>query len=147
VTRLANVYGGGDFNMSRIVPDTCRSLIAGRAPVVRSDGTPQRDYIYADDAASAYMAVGESLDDPVNHGRAWNAGAGEPVAAIEIVRGLIEISGKDAEPDIQGKGTPHGEIDRQWLGSRRIREELGWAPSWSLEDGLRAAYQWYERNL
>ena len=47
VTRLANVYGGGDFNFSRIVPDTARALVRGERPVIRSDGTPERDYIYA----------------------------------------------------------------------------------------------------
>ena len=56
VTRLANVYGGGDFNFSRIVPDTARALVEGERPVIRSDGTPERDYIYAEDAVDAYLA-------------------------------------------------------------------------------------------
>ena len=147
VTRFANIYGGGDFNLSRIVPDTARALVRGERPVVRSDGTPQRDYMHVEDAAAAYLRVGESLDDERNHGRAWNAGAGEPVAVIEIVRRLIAVSGKDVEPDIQGEGTPHGEIDRQWLDSTAIREELGWKPEWDLDRGLAEAYAWYERHL
>src|SRR5436190_1341024 len=73
VTRLANVYGGGDLNWSRIVPDTARALVEGRSPVIRSDGTPERDYIYVEDAVGAYLAIAESLDRPENHGRAWNA--------------------------------------------------------------------------
>ena len=54
VTRLANVYGGGDLNFSRIVPDTARALVRGERPVVRSDGTPRRDFIYVEDAVDAY---------------------------------------------------------------------------------------------
>ena len=46
VTRMANTFGGGDLNWSRIVPDTARALIAGRPPVIRSVGTPERDYLY-----------------------------------------------------------------------------------------------------
>jgi CDP-glucose 4,6-dehydratase len=147
VTRLANVYGGGDFNFSRIVPDTARALVRGDRPVIRSDGTPERDYIYAPDAVDAYLAIARSLDDPEMHGRAWNAGAGRPYSVKEIVSRLIAVSGRDAEPDIQGEGTPHGEIDRQFLDSSRIHEELGWEPRWELDDGLRETWTWYERHL
>jgi CDP-glucose 4,6-dehydratase len=147
VTRLANVYGGGDFNFSRIVPDTARALLRGDRPVIRSDGTPERDYIYAPDAVDAYLAIARSLDDPAMHGRAWNAGAGRPYSVNEIVSRLIAVSGREAEPDIQGEGTPHGEIDRQFLDSTRIREELGWEPRWELDDGLRETWAWYERHL
>ncbi len=147
VTRLANVYGGGDFNFSRIVPDTARALVRGDQPVIRSDGTPERDYIYAADAVDAYLAIAQSLDDPAMHGRAWNAGAGRPYSVKEIVSRLIAVSGRDVEPDIQGEGTPHGEIDRQFLDSSRIRDELGWEPRWELDDGLSETWTWYERHL
>lgn len=147
VTRLANVYGGGDFNFSRIVPDTARALIEGNQPVVRSDGSPQRDYIYAEDAAEAYLAVADSLSRPELRGRAWNAGAGRPVEVMDIVRRLIAVSEQDVEPDVQGSGTPHGEIDRQYLDSTAIREELGWKPSWELDGGLAETFDWYRRAL
>ena len=147
VTRLANVYGGGDFNFSRIVPDTARALVRGDRPVIRSDGTPERDYIYAPDAVDAYLAIAKSLDDEEMHGRAWNAGAGRPYSVKDIVSRLIAVSGRDAEPDIQGEGTPHGEIDRQFLDSSRIREDLGWEPKWELDDGLRETWAWYEQHL
>jgi CDP-glucose 4,6-dehydratase len=147
VTRLANVYGGGDFNFSRIVPDTARALVRGDRPVIRSDGTPERDYIYAPDAVDAYLAIARSLDDPAMHGRAWNAGAGRPYSVKEMVSRLVAVSGREVEPDIQGEGTPHGEIDRQFLDSSRIRDELGWEPHWELDDGLRETWTWYERHL
>ena len=147
VTRLANVYGPGDVNWGRLIPDTARALLRGERPVIRSDGTPERDYIYVEDAADAYLAVAGSLDDPSNHGRAWNAGSGEPVSVLEVVRRLIAVSGRDLEPDIQGTGVPHGEIDRQYLDPTAIREVLGWRPRWDLDSGLRAAWEWYERTL
>lgn len=147
VTRLANVYGPGDVNWARVIPDTARALVRGERPVIRSDGTPERDYIYVEDAAEVYVAVADSLDDPAHHGRAWNAGSGEPRSVLEVVERLIRISGRDVEPDIQGSRVPHGEIDRQYLDPTAIRTELGWEPKWELDRGLRAAWEWYERTL
>ncbi|MEA2405287.1 MAG: CDP-glucose 4,6-dehydratase, partial [Thermoleophilaceae bacterium] len=92
VTRMANVYGGGDLNFSRLVPDACRALVAGERPVLRSDGTPVRELLYVEDAVNAYLAVAESLDDESLRGRAWNAGAGEARPVLEIVNRLIRAS-------------------------------------------------------
>jgi CDP-glucose 4,6-dehydratase len=134
-------------NWARLVPDTARALVRGERPVIRSDGTPERDYIYVEDAADAYLAVASSLDDPRHRGRAWNAGMGEPHPVLDVVNRLIAISGVSAEPDIRGAGVPHGEIDRQFLDSTAIREELGWAPTWDLDRGLGAAWDWYRNVL
>jgi len=147
VTRLANVYGGGDLNWSRVVPGTARALMAGDAPVIRSDGSPERDYLYVEDAVDVYLTVAASLEQPELGGRAWNAGTGIPVSAREIVDRLTAVSGVAVEPDVQGTGTPHGEIDRQYLDSAAIREQLGWAPSYDLDQGLAATWAWYERHL
>jgi CDP-glucose 4,6-dehydratase len=147
VTRFANVFGGGDVNFSRLVPGTIRALLAGERPLIRSDGLMEREFLYAQDAVSAYLAVAGSLDRPELHGRAWNAGMGHPVTVLEVVSRLIEIAGLELEPDVRGRGTPHGEISRQWLDSRAISEQLGWAPGWDLRRGLEAAYDWYAHEL
>jgi CDP-glucose 4,6-dehydratase len=147
VTRLANVYGGGDLHWSRVVPETARALARGERPVLRSDGTPERDYIYVEDAVDAYLAVGSSLDRPELRGRAWNAGSGRPVSVMDLVSRLIAVSGRDIEPDVQGRGTPHGEIDRQFLDSSAIHDELDWKPAWDLDRGLDATWRWYSERL
>ncbi len=143
VTRLANVYGPGDLNWSRLIPDTARALARGEPPVIRSDGTSERDYVYIEDAVDAYLAVAGSLERSGLRGRAWNAGCEAPVSVRDVVRRLIKISGRDIEPEIRGQGPPHGEIDRQYLDSTAIREELGWQPKWDLDRGLSATWQWY----
>lgn len=148
VTRFANVFGGGDFNLSRLVPGTIMGLLEGERPVIRSDGLMQREFLYAADAVTAYLAVADSLiDRPERFGQAWNAGIGHPVSVLEVVRRLIAIAGLELEPDVRGHGTPHGELTRQWLDCGAISEQLGWAPSWDLEHGLEATFAWYEQEL
>jgi CDP-glucose 4,6-dehydratase len=145
VTRLGNVFGGGDFNFSRLIPGTIQALLAGEQPVIRSDGLLERDYLYAQDAASAYLTVAASLADPMLWGRAWNASIGTTVSVLSVVEQLIEISGSAVEPDVRGEGTPHGELTRLWLDSSAMLSELGWAPRWRLWPALEETYRWYER--
>jgi CDP-glucose 4,6-dehydratase len=146
VTRLGNVFGGGDVNFSRLVPGTIKALLAGERPMIRSDGLMERDFLYAEDAVAAYLAVAGSLDRPELHGCAWNASIGRPVSVLEVVRQLVEIAGLEGEPDVRGSGTPHGEISRQWLDSSAISEHLGWTPAWDLRRGLEATYEWYAQE-
>jgi CDP-glucose 4,6-dehydratase len=146
VTRIANCFGGGDRNWSRIVPDTVRALVRGERPVIRSDGTPERDYLYVEDAIDVYLTVGASLADRAQWGRAWNAGLGQPISVLELVQRLIVASGCEVEPEILGSAAPR-EVDRQWPDSTAIREELGWQPRWGLDDALSRTYEWYERGL
>ncbi len=78
VTRFANLYGGGDTNRSRLVPEAVAAALAGRAPVVRSDGSPERDFLYVEDAVAAYLAIWEALGRGDGRGEAFNAGGGQP---------------------------------------------------------------------
>ncbi len=137
VTRFANIYGGGDLNPSRLVPELIAAVLAGRAPVIRSDGSPERDFLYAEDAASAYLAIADQLgsEDGGARGEAFNAGGDAPHSVREIVELLIEITGADVEADYQGKGTPHAEIDRQYVDSTKLRQLTGWAPKYDLRAG------------
>ncbi len=147
VTRFGNVFGGGDANFSRLVPGTVRALLGGQRPVIRSNGLMERDFLYAEDAATAYLMVAGSLDSSELHGRAWNASIGHPVSVLEIVRRLIGIANLEIEPDVRGHGTPHGELQRQWLDSSAIRDDLGWTPAWDLQRGLEATFEWYASEL
>lgn len=146
VTRWANLYGGGDLNFSRLIPEAVSAVIDGRRPVLRSDGSPERDFLYVEDAASAYLAVAEALSDGRAGGEAFNAGAGRPFSVREVVETICRVSGTDLEPDIRGEGTPPGEIDRQYLDSSKIREVCGWEPSVTLEQGLERTIAWYREH-
>jgi CDP-glucose 4,6-dehydratase len=146
VTRFANIYGGGDLNFSRLVPETVSAALDGRRPVLRSDGSPERDLLYVEDAASAYLAIAGSLDRDDVRGEAFNAGGGEPHSVREVVELILRLAGTDLEPDIQGTGSPEGEIDRQWVDATKIHERCDWSPAVDLEEGLRRTIEWYREH-
>jgi CDP-glucose 4,6-dehydratase len=146
VTRFANIYGGGDRNFSRLVPEAVAAVLDGRPPVVRSDGTPERDFLYVEDVAGAYLAIADALAEGRGAGEAFNAGWGKPHSVREVVELVCELAGTDVEPDIRGSGNPEGEIDRQYLESTKIREVIGWQPQVELREGLERTLDWYREH-
>ncbi len=146
VTRFANIYGGGDLNFSRLVPGVVTAVIDGRRPEIRSDGSPERDFLYVEDVADAYMAIADALTGGQGRGEAFNAGWGRPHAVREVIELICELAGTDVEPDFQGEGTPPGEIDRQYLEATKIREVTGWEPRVDLREGLERTIDWYREH-
>ena len=142
VTRCANIYGGGDLNFSRIIPDTIRSVLFDRNPIIRSDGTPVRDYLYIADAVDAYLTLAEKLEKV--KGEAFNFGTNSPVSVLELVNKIIKISGKTHLKPIV-KGEAKGEINRQYLSSEKARKMLGWKPRYNLDRGLKETIAWYKK--
>jgi CDP-glucose 4,6-dehydratase len=146
VARCGNVYGGGDLNWSRIVPGTIRSLLQGERPVVRSDGTFVRDYIYVEDVVEGYLAIAEAIETRGVAGHAFNLSAESTVTVGEIVVVLQKLTGRtDLAPVVLNRA--QGEIRRQALSCEKARRILGWRHRYSLEDGLRPTLQWYARLL
>ncbi len=146
VTRCANLYGGGDTNSSRLVPEAVAAALAGRRVVVRSDGSPERDFLYVEDAVAAYLAICGALDRGQGRGEAFNAGGGRPHRVGDVVALICRLAGSELEPEIRGEGVPHGEIDRQWVDFGKLRTLTGWEPSVSLEEGLQRTIDWYRAH-
>jgi CDP-glucose 4,6-dehydratase len=146
VTRFANLYGGGDRNFSRLIPETVTAVLDGRPPIIRSDGSPERDFLHVEDAAQAYLAVAGALSKGEVGGEAFNAGWGRPHPVREVVDLICDLGPGDVQPDYQGAGNPSGEIDRQYLDSSKIRERIGWEPQVDLREGLKRTLEWYEAH-
>ena len=148
ITRCANMYGGGDLNWNRIVPGTMRSVINAESPIIRSDGSPKRDYIYVKDVVSACIMLIENLavDPNLHMGQAYNFGADDPVSAIDMVNNILKVSGShNLEAVIQN--TAVNEIQDQYLSSSLAEKQLGWKAEYSLVEGLSETLSWYKTFL
>lgn len=146
VTRLANVYGGGDLNFSRLIPEVVTAYLAGREPQIRSDGSPRRDFLHVSDAVGAYLAIEGAVKEGPGRGEAMNAGTGEPRSVREVIETIKTATGSDQEPDYLLDRNPDGEIDSQYVDASRLAELSGWSPGTAFEDGIAEAVGWYRDN-
>ena len=163
IVRAGNIYGPGDRDMSRLIPSICNEIARGRPPRIASDGTPIRDYIYIDDAVSAYLVVmGYVFGNAMNPDRrpAFNFSGGEPTSVIDVVRMAIDIEANRVTSDsgrqrIQAResemspivlGTRTGEIQKQVLDNSLSRQVLHWRPEIDLHMGLGRTLEYWRKN-
>lgn len=146
IARCGNIFGGGDLNWSRIVPGTVRSLHQRQAPIIRSNGLYQRDYIYVKDVVDSYLDLAEQIERPGVTGEAFNFSLEQPLAVtaiVERIAALMDVN--DLPPVIQNQAS--GEIIDQYLNSTKARQTLGWQPRYGLDEGLSETIAWYRSFL
>lgn len=145
-TRCGNFFGGGDLNWNRIIPGTIRSAIRGKAPIIRSDGTLIRDYIYVEDAVNAYLTLSKALSkDPTLKGEAFNFSNETQRTVLDLTNLILEELSSDLIPIVQGDN--RGEIKAQYLDSSKASRLLGWKAKFGLEEGLSKTISWYKNYL
>lgn len=145
ITRCGNIYGPGDFNFSRIVPDTIRSIVKDKTLLIRSDGKFTRDYIFIDDIITAYMLLAQKMAKLNLQGEAFNFSDEDPVPVLELVKKIYRLTGK--KEDFKILNQAKFEIKHQYLSSGKARRLLGWKPKFSLESGLSSTICWYRELL
>jgi CDP-glucose 4,6-dehydratase len=146
ITRCGNLFGPGDTNWERLFPGVIRQLLEGQRPIIRSDGTLTRDYLYVQDAARCYLQLAEALADRADlAGEAFNFSTEVPITVLEVVARMQASVGTSMTPDIRATAT--GEIIRQYLSAEKARQTLGWQPAFTFEQGLDRTVAWYRRVL
>ena len=146
ITRCGNFFGGGDLNWNRLVPGTIRSVLRGERPVIRSDGMLVRDYIYVEDAVSAYLTLAEHLaENSALAGEAVNFSNETQLTVRALVDRILRLMGSDFEPVVLGEAT--NEIAHQHLDAGKARRLLGWHPVFGLDEGLKRTIAWYRGHL
>ena len=146
ITRCGNFYGGGDLNWNRLVPGTIRSVLKGERPMIRSDGTLVRDYFYVEDGAEAYLTLAEALHArPELRGEAYNFSNELQVDVLALTQQILSRMKSPLEPDVRSEATH--EIQHQWLSAAKARRDLGWAPLFTLDEGLDRTIAWYREFL
>jgi len=141
ITRCGNLYGEGDLNFNRIIPQTIKSVLNNEAPVIRSDGTFIRDYIYVGDASSAYILLSEKMHELNLSGEAFNFSTEVRFTVLELVNKILELMGSELKPVILGQGS--NEIKYQYLSTKKAKELLCWKPEYTIDEGLHRTIEWY----
>jgi dTDP-glucose 4,6-dehydratase len=147
MTNCSNNYGPYHFP-EKLVPVVILNALHGRPIPVYGAGTNVRDWLYVEDHADALLTVlvrGEV-------GRSYNIGGENEARNIDLVRMICALLDEMAP-----QGAPHdrlisfvtdrpGHDARYAIDPTRIRTELGWRPSVTLEQGLRRTVRWYLDN-
>lgn len=138
--RHVNAYGPADPHASHIVTATILSLLAGKSPIIKSDGTPTKGYIFVDDVVSAYRHAGQLAN--VRPG-AYNVGRRDMAVSVrQLVQTIIGVSGRNAEATVTGDDlSQSGYVER--LDDALFRRSTGWCHGTGLAPGLRATWEWY----
>src|SRR5204863_4470783 len=128
-------YGGGDLNWRQLIPGTIRSILRGKRPVLRCDGTNDRDSFYVEDGAATNMAPAEGLArDFELRGEAFNFSNELQMTVLEVVERILGLMGSDLEPAIRNEATH--EILHLYLNAEEAKRTLGWLPLSTLDAGL-----------
>jgi CDP-glucose 4,6-dehydratase len=146
ITRCGNFFGGGDLNWNRLVPGSIRAVLRGQRPVIRSDGSFVRDYLYIEDAAAAYMLLAEKLaENRELQGQAFNFAQDTTLTVMELVQRILSLMGSTLAPDIRNEASH--EIHYQQLDATKAKETLHWTPLYSLDAAMLKTINWYEQFL
>lgn len=151
IARPFNNYGPGlKLSDRRVVPDFCRTVLAGNDIEILSDGTPTRTFSYVADAIAGYYKV-LVRGRP---GEAYNIGTEKPeVTVAELAELVVEVardvSGYKGNVRFATSRDPHYLTDnpqRRCPDLRKARGEIGYSPQVELRDGLRRTLLWYVDN-
>jgi len=140
ITRCGNIFGPGDFNFSRIIPDTIKCALVGKTLLIRSDGKFTRDYVYVDDIVYGYILLAQRLKRLNLKGESFNFSDENPMAVLKLVNVISDILRKT--PVYRILNQAEYEIRHQYLASDKARKILGWRPLYNLEDGLKRTIEW-----
>jgi len=137
ITRCSNNYGPYQFP-EKMIPLMIHNALHGRPLPVYGDGLYVRDWLYVEDHCRAVWTVLTAAPP----GRVYNIGGQNERTNLEVVRLILDRLGKDPGLIRHVKDRP-GHDRRYAIDARRIREELGWTPSVTFDEGLARTIDWY----
>lgn len=161
VTRCSNVYGPGDLNLSRIIPNSIRRVLNGLPPQIYEDvSSMEREFIYIDDVVRAYLLLTEEIlsggtlykDKKYNEkvpvsGEAFNIGGGGPTKIYDLVRLISKLSGFKELPTVIERESSFKEIKKQYIDASKLQKITGWRERVTLEQGIEKTIEWYRKYL
>ena len=144
VTRCSNLFGGGDMNYTRVIPNNINKILKGERPMIwKGSEASTREFLYIDDAVDAYLSLVENIDK--TKGEAYNIGSGEVYSIDELLKLLLKTMDSNLEIEYVEKDFP--EISHQYLDSDKIERDTGWKPKTTLGVGLKKSIESYKEIL
>jgi UDP-glucose 4-epimerase len=145
VVRYSNVYGPGqrpDNPYCGVVGKFLASVLAGEPLRIHGDGEQTRDYTYVDDAVEATLLA---VVSPRSPGQVYNVGTGRETSVNGLARMIAAVAGVDFEPERVDRRDIDN-IRRRVVSIEKIRRELRWIPSTTLEQGLARTFEWQREH-
>ena len=144
--RYFNVFGrrqdpNGAY--AAVIPKFIKQLLSGERPTINGDGRQSRDFTYIENVIEANLKA--CLAEKEASGEAFNIAYGGREYLIDIYYGLTKALGVDIEP-IFGPDRA-GDIKHSNADISKAKALLGYDPSYSFEDGIKLAIEWYKENL
>ena len=140
VVRGSNNFGPRQ-HPEKLIPLCVLNALAGDPLPVYGDGMQVRNWIFVEDFATA---IGLALESGAA-GEVYNAGGPEERANIDVVRRILELTGRD-ESLIEHVADRLGHDRRYSLGSEKLRDELGWSAQVPFDEGIERTVAWYREN-
>lgn len=142
VTRCSNIYGPGDLNMSRIIPNTINRILDGKGPMLYSDiEKMEREFIFISDVVEAYLALAQQTSQAC--GKAFNIGGTGPLSIRSLAEKICERMNVPTDVEIVQREGVFKEIQRQYIDASKLLDFTGVKPLVSLENGLDETISWY----
>ncbi|MFL6277242.1 MAG: NAD-dependent epimerase/dehydratase family protein [Blastocatellia bacterium] len=143
--RYSNVFGTQqrpDNPYCGVIAKFFESTMQNEAPRIHGDGEQTRDFTYIDDVVEATLMAGISSKA---EGQVYNVGTGRETTINQLARIIIRITNAQVEPTYVDRRDIDN-IRRRVVNIEKIRRELRWVPSVTIEEGLRRTYQWLKEN-
>ena len=145
IIRSGNIYGPGDLNLKRLIPEVIISSIENKRFKIRSSGKLLRDYVYVDDVVDAYLKVLKKLKNSADLLKVYNVSSNYNYSVINIVKIILRCMNKtNLKPLIMNNSKQ--ELKFQRLNFLKIKKELKWYPKIDIKRGINETVDWYIKN-
>jgi UDP-glucose 4-epimerase len=145
--RLSNVYGPRKLirhNRQGFIGWFIRLALEGKEIQIYGDGSQVRDFVYVADAADAFLRAGAT--DAVN-GDVFNVGGREPMAHLDLVKILLEASGRGSMRLVEWPADKKQiDIGSFYTDSSKFEKTTGWRPAVDLREGLARTLEYYRAH-
>ena len=142
IIRCGNIYGPGDFNLKRLIPEVILSTIQNKNFVIRSNGKSTRDYVYVEDVVGAYIKLFNKLKNSKDKLKIYNVSSKFNYSVLEIIDMILTKMGNiKLKPIILNNSKQ--ELNFQRLNYSKIQRELNWKPKTNIRVGIKKTIDWY----